>query len=205
MTIKDRKRIDDYYSQKARKEKYPARSVWKLEEFDSKYSLFKAGQKILDLGCSPGSWSLYAAKIVGPRGLVLGLDLDPPDSSQFPENVILKKANLLEDSLELAQGFSPFQVILSDMAPKTSGRREIDQSKSLELCQMAWVWTKSLSAIGGDFLFKIFQSPDADAFLKEISVNYERQIRLKPKATRSQSQEIFVLNKSYKGEPKGQN
>jgi 23S rRNA (uridine2552-2'-O)-methyltransferase len=195
VTIKDRKRLDDYYSQKARKENYPARSVWKLEEFDSKYRIFKPGLKVLDLGCSPGSWSLYAAKAVGPGGLVLGLDLEPPRAAGGPKNVIFKRADLLVDGLELAKDYGPFQAVLSDMAPKTSGRKEIDQAKSLELCEMAWAWAQVLSVKGGVFLFKIFQSPEGDDFLKKVSLSYEKQIRLKPKATRKASQEIFILNR----------
>ncbi|MDR2368289.1 MAG: RlmE family RNA methyltransferase [Deltaproteobacteria bacterium] len=200
MTIKDRKRLDDYYSQKARKENYPARSVWKLEEFDAKYRLFRAGQRVLDLGCAPGSWSLYAGKAVGPGGLVLGLDVAPPEASGFPGNVIIRGADLLTDGPDLAAGYGPFQVILSDMAPRTSGRKEIDQAKSLGLCSMALGWAKALSAPGGDFLFKIFQSPDGDGFLKEVGSYYEKQVRLKPRATRKGSQEIFVLNRGFRGE-----
>jgi 23S rRNA (uridine2552-2'-O)-methyltransferase len=200
MTIKDRKRINDFYSQKARQESYPARSVWKLEEFDHKYLLFKPGQKVLDLGCSPGSWSLYAGKKVGSSGLVLGLDILPPETGIFPTNVIIKQADLLVDSPDLAAAYGQFQIVLSDMAPKTCGRKEIDQAKSLELCQMAWLWAKSLSVLGASFLFKIFQSPDGDVFVKDLSLHYQKQIRLKPKATRSQSQEIFILNLDFKGE-----
>jgi 23S rRNA (uridine2552-2'-O)-methyltransferase len=202
MTIKDRKRLDDFYSQKARKESYPARSVWKLEEFDKKYALFKPGQRVLDLGCSPGSWSLYASKAVGPDGLVLGLDVNPPEPAGFPENVVIRQANLLTEGPEMAQAQGPFQVILSDMAPKTSGRREIDHAKSLGLCQVAWDWVRALSPQGGAFLLKIFQSPDGDDFLKSISPFYQRQIRLKPQASRKQSQELFVLGLGFQGTQK---
>lgn len=197
MAIKDRKRLDDFYSQKARKENYPARSVWKLNEFDEKYRLFKSGQRVLDLGCSPGSWSLYAGKAVGPGGLVLGLDILPPVAAGFPGNVIINRADLLTDGPELAKKYGPFQVILSDMAPKTSGRKEIDQAKSLELCRMAWEWAKELSEKGGLFLFKLFQSPDGDEFIKNLSPYYTKQIRLKPKASRKESHEIFVLNQYF--------
>ncbi|MDR2386845.1 MAG: RlmE family RNA methyltransferase [Deltaproteobacteria bacterium] len=202
MTIKDRKRIDDFYSQKARKEKYPARSVWKLEEFDEKYRLFKPGMRVLDLGCAPGSWTLYAAKAVGPGGLVLGLDLNPPQAAGLPKNVIFKKVDLLlAEGLEPAQEYGPFQIILSDLAPKTSGRKEIDQAKSLELCAAAWQWAQALSVKGADFLLKIFQSPEGDEFLKSLNLFYEKQIRLKPKASRKASQEIFVLNRGLLNNP----
>lgn len=198
MTIKDRSRLDDHYSQKARQEGFPARSVYKLEEIDQKHRLFKPRQKVLDLGCAPGSWSLYAAGKVGSQGRVIGLDLEPPTSS-FPPQVTILKADLLENRMdELVSETAPFDLVLSDMAPRTMGRREVDQARSLELCQMAWAWAGRLLKPGGHFLFKIFQSQDGDDFIRGLQPRFEKITRLKPKATRSQSLETFVLAKVYK-------
>jgi len=198
MAIKDRSRLDDHYSQKARQEGFPARSVYKLEEIDQKHKLFKAGQKVLDLGCAPGSWSLYAAGKVTPQGRVIGLDLDPPTNS-FPPQVTILKADLLEDRMdELVRETAPFDLVLSDMAPRTMGRREVDQARSLELCRMAWAWAERLLRPGGHFLFKIFQSQDGDDFVRGLQPRFEKITRLKPKATRSQSLETFVLARGYK-------
>lgn len=198
MTIKDRSRLDDHYSQKARQEGFPARSVYKLEEIDQKHRLFKPGQKVLDLGCAPGSWSLYAADKVGSQGRVIGLDLDPPTSS-FPPQVAILKADLLEDRMdELVSETAPFDLVLSDMAPRTMGRREVDQARSLELCRMAWAWAERLLKPGGHFLFKIFQSQDGDDFIRGLQPCFAKITRLKPKATRSHSLETFVLAKGYK-------
>jgi 23S rRNA (uridine2552-2'-O)-methyltransferase len=199
MAIKDRSRIDDYYSRKARKENYPARSVWKLEELDRRYRLFAKGQKVLDLGCAPGSWSLYAAKMVGPGGMVLGLDVCPPDARGFPANVIVMGADLLSASAALAASYGPFGVVLSDMAPKTTGRKEIDQARSLELCRAAWDWAGNLLAPGGDFLVKIFQSQEGEAFARDLAARFGALVRLKPMATRRQSQEIYILGREYGG------
>ncbi|MDR1110449.1 MAG: RlmE family RNA methyltransferase [Deltaproteobacteria bacterium] len=199
MAIKDRSRLDDYYSRKARRENYPARSVWKLEEFDRRYRLLGKGRKVLDLGCAPGSWSLYAASRVGPGGLVLGLDLNPPDAAGFPGNVIVMGADLLAADPALAAPYGPFEVILSDMAPSTTGRREIDQARSLELCRTAWAWAGILLARGGDFLMKIFQSQEGEAFARELVPSFGNLVRLKPRATRSRSQEIFVLGRGFGG------
>lgn len=197
MAIKDRNRIDDHYSQKARKEGYPARSVYKLEEFDKKFKLLRSGQKILDLGCAPGSWSLYAAEKVGPGGKVIGIDLAPTETA-FPPQVTIIKADLLENQIELVSDDGLFDLVLSDMAPKTMGRREVDQARSLELCQMAWVWAEQLLMVGGHFLFKIFQSQDADNFIKTLKPFFEQITRLKPKATRANSLETFVLCRKKK-------
>jgi 23S rRNA (uridine2552-2'-O)-methyltransferase len=198
MAIKDRGRIDDHYSRKARKEGYPARSVYKLEEFDQKYGLLRAGQKILDLGCAPGGWTLYAAGRVGSGGLVIGLDVVPPEAASFPSQVAVRRADLLEDDFAIIEDDSPFDVILSDMAPKTTGRREVDQARSLRLCQMAWKWAETLLKPGGHFLFKIFQSQEGDDFIKILSPHFEKIARLKPKATREKSLEIFILGQNKK-------
>lgn len=198
MSIKDRSRVSDHYSQKARQEGFPARSVYKLEEIDQKHKLFRPGQKVLDLGCAPGSWSLFAAGRVGSGGRVIALDLDPPSSS-FPPHVTILKANLLEDEMnELVWETAPFDLVLSDMAPRTMGRREVDQARSLELSEMAWSWAEKLLKPGGHFLFKIFQSQDADDFILTIKPRFEKINRLKPRATRSQSLETFVLAKGFK-------
>lgn len=198
MTVKDRGRVDDHYSQKARKEGFPARSVYKLEEIDQKYKLLRPGQKVLDLGCAPGSWTLYAAGKVGLKGRVIGIDLELP-SAAFPPQVSVFEGDLLENPRQLVEEAAPFDLVLSDMAPKTMGRREVDQARSLELCQMAWVWAEKMLSGGGHFLFKIFQSQDADDFIRSLQPHFEKIIRLKPKATRSRSLEIFVLGLKYGG------
>ncbi|MDR1657160.1 MAG: RlmE family RNA methyltransferase [Deltaproteobacteria bacterium] len=199
MTIKDRRRLDDHYSRLARKEGYPARSVYKLGEFDQKYKLFRPELKVLDLGCAPGGWTLYAAQKVGPRGLVVGLDLKAPSQGGFPPWVRLLVADLLEPIPSQLSDMKPFDVVLSDMAPKTTGRREVDQARSLELCQAAWAVTEQYLRAGGFYLFKVFESPEADELVKQLAPFFSRQVRLKPKATRGQSTEIFILGLGFKG------
>lgn len=196
MAIKDIKRVNDHFSQKARKDGYPARSVYKLEEIDQKYKLLKSGQKVLDLGCAPGSWALYAAEKVGLNGRIVGIDLQRVDCG-FPPQVRVLQADLLECGQDLISGEGPFELVLSDMAPKTMGRKEVDQARSLELCEMAWAWARALLKPGGHFLFKIFQSQDGDDFIRDLKSHFAKITRLKPKATRSQSLEIFVLGQGY--------
>ncbi|MDR2140687.1 MAG: RlmE family RNA methyltransferase [Deltaproteobacteria bacterium] len=196
MTIKDRSRLDDHYSQKARSLGYPARSVFKLAEFDQSYRLFRPGQKVLDLGCAPGSWTLYVAEKVGATGRVVGLDLAIPPGA-FPGWVRLGAVDLLageEAFSKVAEELGGLaQAVLSDLAPKTTGRREIDQARSLELVGAAWAWAQKLLEPGGLFLFKVFQSPEADAFINQLKAGFQSLIRLKPQASRKNSQEIFVL------------
>jgi 23S rRNA (uridine2552-2'-O)-methyltransferase len=201
MAIKDRSRLDDHFSQKARSQGYPARSVYKLAEFDQKRGLFKPGQKVLDLGCAPGGWTLYVAEKVGPAGLVVGVDLEPPWRA-FPPPVKTLAADLLLGeptikavALELK---GQADAILSDMAPKTTGQRAVDQAKSLALAQAAWGVAQELLKAGGFFLFKIFQSPEADEFIVNLKPRFLSERRLKPQASRKRSQEIFVLLEGFK-------
>ena len=198
MAVKERSRIDDHYSQKARKEGFPARSVYKLEEIDQKYKLLRPGQQVLDLGCAPGSWSLYAAGKIGPKGRVIGIDLAPPEGA-FPPNVTILKGDLLELDMAQVAEEGLFDLVLSDMAPQTMGRREVDQARSLELCQMAWAWAEKLLKPGGHFLFKIFQSQEGDDFIKTLKPRFSSVGRLKPRATRSQSLEVFVIGRIFRG------
>ena len=201
MTVKDRSRLDDHYSRKARQVGYPARSVFKLEEMDRKYRLFQPGQKVLDLGCAPGSWSLYAARKVGREGLVLGLDLNPP-AFKGESQLLFLTADLLVASPDLLRPHGPFDLILSDLAPATCGRKEVDQARSLALVQAAWAWAEVLLKSGGHFLYKIFQSPEGEDFNRVLKEKFNKIELLKPKATRSRSREIFGLGLGFK--PDGQ-
>ncbi|MDR1608994.1 MAG: RlmE family RNA methyltransferase [Deltaproteobacteria bacterium] len=201
MAIKDRSRLNDHYSQKARSQGYPARSVYKLSEFDAKRRLFKPGQKVLDLGCAPGSWTLYVAEKVGPKGLVVGLDLNLPPGS-FPSWVSLLAGDIFEDGLKEKVGeffANGAHAVISDLAPKTTGARAVDQARSLELVEAASSWAGDLLKPDGFFLFKVFQSQMADDFIAKIKEGYKTLSRLKPQASRSQSQEIFVLLSGFKG------
>ncbi len=199
MAVKDRRRLDDHYSRRARREGFPARSVYKLEEIDNKYKLLKPGQIVLDLGCAPGSWTLYAAAQVGAQGRVLAVDLNEPASS-WPPQATFVQGDLLKMDLSAFLPEKTCDVLLSDMAPKTMGRREVDQARSLELGQIAWSWAQRLLKPGGHFVCKLFQSPDAEELAREIGSRFKQFSRLKPQATRSQSVEIFVVGRGYVAE-----
>ena len=201
MAVNDRSRLDDHYSRQARQAGYPARSVYKLEEMDRKYRLFRPGRRVLDLGCAPGSWSLYAARKVGPGGRVVGLDLRPPAlKSEQPAQLFFLAADLLAASPELAEPQGPFDLVLSDLAPATCGRKEVDQARSLALVQAAWAWAEVLLKPGGHFLYKIFQSPEGEAFTRNLKEKFNKVELFKPRATRGRSMEIFALGLGFKGQ-----
>jgi 23S rRNA (uridine2552-2'-O)-methyltransferase len=174
-----------------------------LEELDRKYHLFRPGQRVLDLGCAPGSWSLYAAQKVGREGLVLGLDLKPPALKAEPlTQLFFLTTDLLAASPDLVKPQGPFDLVLSDLAPATCGRKEVDQARSLALVRAAWAWAEGLLKSEGHFLYKIFQSPEGEDFSRDLKEKFNKIELLKPKATRSRSREIFGLGLGFK--PDGQ-
>jgi 23S rRNA (uridine2552-2'-O)-methyltransferase len=125
---KKHQRWSDHYSERAKKERYPARSVFKLKEAQKKFRLIKNGDRVLDLGCSPGSWLLYAAELTGKRGKVVGIDLKavritlPPQAKALTADILtIDRAWLDEQKLG-----DRFNVVLSDMAPATTGRKGLD-------------------------------------------------------------------------------
>ena len=130
-------RWKDYYAEKARGEKWLARSVYKLEEIDRKHGIIRKGSHILDLGCYPGSWSQYCLKKAGIRGRVVGLDLKRPDRLIAPQFRFLE-ADILQLRADwLRQEAGEFDAVISDLAPSTTGIRIIDTRRSLELAERA--------------------------------------------------------------------
>jgi len=196
--IKDRRRVADFWTRKARAENFPARSVYKLKEVDDKYGLLKPGRRVLDLGASPGSWTLYAAERVGPAGRVVGLDLQPLAREPGPGTVFVQ-ADALDPPLDLLTGYGPFDVVLSDLAPATTGQKSVDQVRSAGLARGALTLAGALLKPGGWFLVKVFQGPEADDFFKELAGRFKTVRRIKPASSRSFSPEIFGLGLGFKG------
>ena len=191
------KKVRDHYFNKARKDNYPARSVYKLEEVQKKYQLIRKNNRVLDLGCSPGSWSLYAAKIVGSGGRVTGLDLQPVRVKnqaawlEFIRGDIFSGMPWLTDRL--------FDVILSDMAPHTSGNKFTDHIRSVELAARALEICRTALKRGGVFYCKVFQGEDFPGFVTEVRKLFKQVKVVKPKSSRSESREVFVLGLKFKG------
>lgn len=192
----------DHYFKKAKKENFVARSIFKLEEIDQKYKLLKPGQRILDLGCAPGSWSQYCSKKVGLSGKVLGVDLSPV--GVVLENATFIQADLNDlnlDEIFKEHGFDPiFDLVLSDMAPKTTGIRLTDQARSLELCELALNTARRFLRKGGHFVCKLFHSDDFSMLKNQIKTEFQKFEALKPESTRKISKEIFLVGMNKKNE-----
>ncbi|WP_415062124.1 RlmE family RNA methyltransferase [Bdellovibrio sp.] len=190
----------DHYFRKAKQENFAARSVFKLEEIDKKYKLFKPGQTVLDLGASPGSWSQYASQKVGEKGRVLGVDLSPVTVKM--KNAVFIQADLRDLNLEeifKEHGFEPpFDLVLSDMAPKTTGIRMTDQARSMELCELALDVARRFLKKDGHFVCKLFHSDDFTKLRDEIKKSFQKFEAVKPDSTRKISKEIFLVGLSKK-------
>ncbi|MEK9153231.1 MAG: RlmE family RNA methyltransferase, partial [Patescibacteria group bacterium] len=128
---------ENFFTQKAKEEGYPARSVYKLQEIDRKFGIFQEGDAVLDLGGAPGSWLLYISRQVGPNGRVVGVDLEDL-KIEMPANSVFFKKSVLDDDLINFLGKEKFQVVVSDLAPGTSGIHEKDVADCLELTQRAF-------------------------------------------------------------------
>lgn len=190
--IKNPYKGGDAFTAKARSEGYPARSVYKLEEIDRRVHLLKPGMRVIDLGAAPGSWSLYVTQKVGASGRLFAVDLEPL-AIPLPENAIAIVGDALSLENDELAAHAPYDVVLSDMAPRTTGNRIGDQTRSFELYMRALAVAEKLLKPGGAFVGKIFMGedlPEAKAATRRLFTE-ERGIR--PEGTRANSYEMFIV------------
>ncbi len=193
-------KVKDHYFDKAKKENYLARSIYKLEEIDEKYKVLKPGMQVVDLGYYPGSWTQYTSKIIGDKGLVIGIDIQEVNKKLSGVNNIRIYQKDIFDIHDLTQlGIeSQFDVVLSDMAPSTTGMKSLDQDRSLNLVESVFELLPRFLKKGGNFVIKVFDSQHAQNYLKEQKNLFNEFHYLKPKSTRSVSKEFFVIGKNFK-------
>ena len=189
----------DHYTHRAKKENWLARSVYKLEEIDQKYRLITKGARVLDLGCYPGSWSQYCLQKTGAQGEVIGLDFQRPEALTHPNFRFMEgdifSINFNTDGTNI---LNKQDIILSDMAPPTTGARVTDASRSMELAQRAFEIARQFLQKKGHFLCKLFESEDVNHFRKEIADHFERVFLIRPRAVRKGSREIYILGLFFK-------
>ena len=195
---------NDKWSQRAAKEGYRARSVYKLMELDERFGLLKPGMTVVDLGAAPGSWLQYASKIVGPTGAVYGFDLQEikpieyaaagPEPSRRIKTFVMDITDRfpIEDELRKA-GVREVDLVLADMAPNTSGIKDMDQWKSIELAQAALAIGKDLLKPNGKCVVKVFRGADFDEFFRNLKMDWQEPTIVEAEASRDRSREVYVI------------
>jgi len=186
---------NDKWSRKAAEEGYRARSVYKLMELDVRYKLLGPGMTVLDLGAAPGSWMQYSAEQVGPRGRVIGFDLQ--DIQPIAENVFLHKQDITDHEamkrILAEHGVTKVDLVLSDTAPSTSGIHDIDQWQTLELARSVLAVASLFLRPGGKCVMKVFRGADFDEFLRETKREWDKLKAVKVEASRDRSREVYVV------------
>ena len=195
--LDDRSARRDRFHQKAKKQGFLARAVFKLEELDTQFKLFKPGQRVLDLGCAPGSWLQYARSRVGERGVLVGLDRGPLARPPAGARIVVGDVMTI-DAAELRGELPAFDVVLSDMAPDTSGIRHLDQARSEALFERALELAIAVLAPGGNFVGKLFQGPDFKRLTEAVRARFATAKTAKPASSRQISIEQYVIGKGYK-------
>jgi 23S rRNA (uridine2552-2'-O)-methyltransferase len=191
--------VQDHYFRMAKKQHYLARAVYKLEEIQKRYKILRAADRVLDLGAAPGSWIQLAGGVVGQSGLIVGIDLKPIEHA-FPNRVVTLQGDIFDrEFIEAAlRDYLPFDVVLSDMAPATSGIKVADSARSALLFERAFEIARWALRPGGTFLAKIFHGSEFHQLLAQLKKQFGQTRVIRPEATRKQSREIYILAMNLK-------
>lgn len=195
-----KRHFDDEYVQRAQKEGYRSRAVYKLIELDQKYRIFKQGMTVIDLGAAPGSWAQYAASRVTDRGTVIATDILEMDAIS---NVTFIQGDFRENealsSLLYSLHGKKADLVISDMAPNISGTEAVDTPRSLYLVELALDMATKVLKVNGGFVCKLFQGEGSDAWLRELRQHFRKVMVRKPKASRAESREVYIVAHEFKG------
>jgi len=195
-SLRDRQHRHDTFFRRARTEGFVARSVYKLEEIDRRHRILRPGMRILDLGCRPGSWLQYACKVAGPHGVVVGVDRYPLLKPIPGAHVLVGDIYTLTDQ-ELLHGQAAYDVVMSDMAPDTTGIRATDQARSVALVEEALGRAERLLAPLGAFVAKVFQNPDVAKIRTRMGLHFSEVRLFKPESSRGESSELYLIGKGF--------
>ena len=191
---------DDIFVQRAQKEGYRSRAVYKLMEINDKDQILRRGMSVLDLGSAPGGWSQVAAKLVGEAGRVVASDILLMDA--LPD-VVFVQGDFTEqetyDRIVASLNDKPLDVVLSDMAPNMSGMPEVDQPRSMYLAELATELAERALAPGGAFITKVFQGEGFEPWFRQIRDRFDRVTTRKPTASRPRSREVYIVASGFKG------
>jgi 23S rRNA (uridine2552-2'-O)-methyltransferase len=196
--LDDKRTRRDAFHQKAKREGYLARAVYKLQEIDTKHHVFDGGYRVLDLGCAPGSWLQYARERIGDHAILVGLDRGPLQRPPTGARIVVGDVMAI-DPKELLGELPAFDIVLSDMAPDTSGIRHLDQARSEALFERALEIATIVLAPGGNFVGKLFQGPDFKKLTEAVRARFASAKTAKPASSRQISIEQYVIGKGFRG------
>jgi 23S rRNA (uridine2552-2'-O)-methyltransferase len=201
--------LHDHYFKQAQREGYRSRAAYKLMEIDERRSVLQRGDAVLDCGCAPGSWLQVAAERIGPKGVVVGIDLKPVEAIDFPEKRIRHVApvHILQGDLRdvdaetltthlAARRHDRFDVLLSDMAPYTTGDRTMDHHRSVRLCDAMLDRAADLLCEGGNLVMKVFEGEVYADLLARTRIRFAEVKGFKPKASRNESTEMYIVGRN---------
>lgn len=196
-----RNRRRDYYYRKAKDENFRSRASYKLLEVVEKYRFLKEGDIVVDLGAAPGGWLQAALKIVGNKGFVLGVDLNPiKPINEVNAHLIVGDITDQETVRQIESILrAKVDVVISDVAPNVSGVWEVDHARQIDLARYSLTIARKILKVSGNFFVKAFQGDMFNNFLREVRSCFHRVEIVKPKASRTKSAEIFVLGLHLKG------
>lgn len=189
----------DQYFRKAKAEEYRARSAYKLIQIQEKFKVIRKGDRVVDLGAAPGSWSQVVSGLIGPKGRIIAVDLQEIEA--LPGVVTLQgdmtDADVQAQIVALAGG--PVNVVLSDAAPSTTGIKLRDHVLSIELGYAALAVAKRLLKPGGALVIKVFEGEDLPGLIREVKLAFHPVKLHTPDATRNESWETFIVARGFKG------
>jgi len=190
--------VNDEYVKKAQKDGFRSRAAYKLLEINERDHILSPGMAVVDLGAAPGGWLQVAAKIVGKKGLVIGLDLlkiEPVNNVVFLQGDF-RENDIYEVLMAELKG-EKVDVVISDMSPNISGMDSVDQPRSIYLGELVQAFSQQVLKKGGSVLLKLFQGAGFDEYVSSMRVDFSKVYIRKPRASRARSREVYVLAKGY--------
>lgn len=193
------RQLNDPYVARAKREGYRSRAAFKLIEIDERFKILKPGQRIIDLGAAPGGWSQVAAKIVGPEGRIVGIDLLEIEPMVGVEFIALDFLDPTAPEVLTGLLGGKADLVLSDMAANTTGHKQTDHLRIIGLAETAAEFAREILAPGGTYLAKVFQGGTEGSLLAELKRDFTAVRHVKPNASRADSSELYVLATGYRG------
>lgn len=192
--------FDDHYVKLAQKEGYRSRACYKLIELQQKDTLIKPGMTVVDLGSAPGGWSQVAVNLVGHKGRVIASDILAMDTLAGVEFICgdFTEDSVLQQILSVI-GEQPVDLVISDMAPNMSGMKDVDQPRSMYLCELALDMAGQVLRPGGSYITKIFQGEGFDEYFRMLREQFDKVITRKPAASRPRSREVYLVGRGFRG------